>query len=131
MQAIKIGDPSDGSPDFYGLHSSDKLVIVAAASEDAENEEEEVDEVKIEVHSSHRGKLIGEFGFEAASSHAFDLLGVPGSETREDEHPCDRDDPFHRAVGRKMLTTLAIISPIKAIIRNVPIFERSDFVKYP
>ena len=61
--------------------------VSVSASEDAEQEEEEVDEVKVEIKGSHSGQLVscgaGEIGVIGKLLH---LLGVPCCETDKDGH---------------------------------------------
>ncbi len=89
----KRSEPVTGTNLFSVLFLSIYLGSVAAASEYAEQEDEQVDEVKVEVEGSESGQFIAERGVEIGHSHALDLLGVPSSESNEYEYAGEGDHP--------------------------------------
>ena len=69
-----------------------------AVAEDAEQVDEKVDEVEVEVEGAEGGKAaVGHC--RVGHRHALDGLGVPGGDTDEEHHAGDADDPVKGRVG--------------------------------
>ena len=102
---------------------------VAAAAEYAEQEEEQVDEVEIEVHRADGCQFVGQRGVEVGGGHAFDLLGVPCGETNERSTPTIEMTHPSADECRNQFTIIAMNRPIRPMIRYVPIFDRSLLVQ--
>ena len=76
------------------------LRSTAAAAEEAEQVDEQVDEVKVEAQSAHRGYLAHHRGV-GLGTHALDGLGIPSSEANEDEHTDNADNQVkHRTLEK-------------------------------
>ena len=64
---------------------------LVAVAEEAEEVDEEVDEVEVEGEGAPGGEgAVGDAHIHCC--HAFDLLGVPGGESDEEEHTDAGDD---------------------------------------
>ena len=79
----------------YHTSASPVRLSVSAAAEDAQQEEEEVDEVEIEVHGAHGGEFVAHGRFGVHTRQLLHALRIPGRKTQKQQHADDGNPPLH------------------------------------
>lgn len=71
--------------------------LVTVASENTEDKEEQVDEIKIEIERTHCSEFVGQCRIKVGGGKLLHLLCVPRGKTDKYKHTHNRDDEIHSA----------------------------------
>ena len=104
-------------------------LALLAISKQRQQHQEHVDEVQIEAQCAHDGLAAGDRAVISDIVHLLDALGVVSREAGRT--PARRSRKWRIAApttARKMFTSIAMMTPIRPMMRNEPHPDRSFFV---